>query len=245
MGGKTGVKQQFHLTGTVDRQSNLITLTGEYQETIWNYMSQPVTVIGRFTLHQAIFLETPDNTPTSTPTSTATVPGAPTLTPTATATQTPTSVSTATPTPTATATTVPANTATPTPTSMPTVTPTPTATPTTQSGGATVTGMVYDDQNGNSSQDNGESGIAGAEVTLTSAIRDVDLTRTTITNASGIYTLNDVPVGQYTLQVTLPAGQSGTNPPPVAVNVTGTGPVNVPSVAVQVMKAIYLPSVQR
>ena len=327
--GKANVKQQFHLTGTVDRQPNLITLTGEYRETVWNYMPQPVTVIGRFTLHQAIFLQTPDNTPTVTPTATATVPGAATETPTSTPTDTPTATetpivpatatptatattvpaNTATPTatattvpantatPTATATTVPANTATPTPTRTPVVpatatptptrtpvvpatatptstrtpvvpatatptptrtpvvpatatptptsTATPTATPTTQSGGATVTGAVYDDKNGNNSQDGGEPGIAGAEVTLTSASRDVDLTRTAITNVGGVYTFADVPVGQYTLQVKLPVGQSGTNPSPVAVNVTGTGPVNVPSVAVQVMKAIYLPSVQR
>jgi hypothetical protein len=271
--GKTNVKQQFHLTGTVDRQPNLITLTGEYRETIWNYMPQAVTVIGRFTLHQAIFLETPDNTPTSTPTSTPVTPGAPTHTPTPTPTATTVPASTATPTPTATtvpvstatstqtATTIPASTATPTPTAttvpVNTATPTPTATTapvntatptptaTTQSGGATVSGVVYDDKNGNASQDGGEPGIAGAEVTLTSASRDVDITRTTITNVGGIYTFADVPVGQYSVQVKLPIGQSNTNPPPVTVNVAGTGAITAPPVAVRVMRALYLPSISR
>jgi len=108
-----------------------------------------------------------------------------------------------------------------------------------------VTGQVYDDKNGNGSQDNGEPGVAGAEVTLSDGNRSGSVIRTAITNVSGIYTLNDVPAGQYTLQVTLPPGQSGTNPPPVSVNVTGSGPVNVPSVAVQVKSTIYLPSINR
>ncbi|HRJ40755.1 MAG: MSCRAMM family adhesin SdrC [Caldilineaceae bacterium] len=234
--GKTGVKQQFHLTGTVDRQPNLITLTGEYRETIWNYMPQPVTVIGNFTIHQAVFLQTPDDTPTPTPTSTPVTPGASTHTPTPTATITPT----ATQTPTSTPSPLPGSTNTPTPTS------TPTATPTTQSSsGATVTGLVYDDQNGNGSQESGEPGIAGAEVTLTDGSRSPELTRTAITNVGGVYTLDDVPVGQYTLQVKLPAGQGGSNPPPVQVTVSGKDTVTVPSVAAQVKRTLYLPSINR
>ena len=108
-----------------------------------------------------------------------------------------------------------------------------------------MTGLVYDDKNGNGSQDTGEPGVAGAEVTLTDGSRSQALTRTAITNVSGVYTLNDVPVGQYTLQVEMPPGQGGSNPPPVTVNVTGTGAVNVPSVAVQVQKNLYLPSINR
>lgn len=244
IGGKTGVKQQFHLTGTVDRQPNLITITGEYRETIWNYMPQPVTVIGRFTLHQAIFLETPDNTPTSTPTSTATVPGAATHTPTPTATQTPTS--TPSPLPGSTNTPTPTQTPTSTPTATQTPTSTPTATPTSQSsGGATVSGLVYDDKNGNGSQDNGEPGVAGAEVTLSDGSRSGDLVRVATTDSNGIYTLTDVPVGQYTLQVQLPPGQSGVNPPPLQVTVSGSGPVTVPAVPVEVKQILYLPSIHR
>jgi hypothetical protein len=54
-----------------------------------------------------------------------------------------------------------------------------------------------------------------------------------------------VPVGQYSVQVKLPVGQSGATPPPVTVNVTGAGAVTAPPVAVQVMKALYLPSISR
>jgi len=48
-------------------------------------------------------------------------------------------------------------------------------------------------------------------------------------NVGGIYTFADVPVGQYSVQV----------------NVTGTGGVTVPPVAVRVMRALYLPSISR
>ncbi len=253
--GKTGVKQQFHLTGTVDRQPNLITLSGEYRETIWNYMPQPVTVIGSFTLYQAIFLETPDNTPTSTPTSTPVTPGTSTHTPTATQTQTSTSTPTNTPVTPGASTHTPTATQTPTSTSTPTNTPvtpgasthtpTATATPTSQTtSGVTVTGKVFDDKNNNGSQDNGEPGISGAQVTLSNSARSPEVTRTAITDGNGVYTLTDVPLGQYTLQVQLP-GQGNTNPPPVQVTVTGQSTVTVPSVAVQVQNKLYLPSVQR
>jgi large repetitive protein len=108
-----------------------------------------------------------------------------------------------------------------------------------------VSGVVYDDKNGSGSQDEGEPGVVGAEVTLTDDTRNVSLTRTAITNGDGLYTFADVPVGQYSLQVVLPGGQSSANPSPIMVNVASGDPVTVPSVAVQTQTKIYLPSVQR
>jgi hypothetical protein len=183
--------------------------------------------------------------PENTATSTATTVPASTATSTPTATTVPANTATSTPT----ATTVPANTVTSTPTAtvVPanTATSTPTVTPTLQPDGATVTGIVYDDKNGSGSQDEGEPGVVDAQVTLSDETRSASLTRTVSTNGQGIYTFADVPVGQYSLHVVLPAGQSSANPSPIMVNVASGDPVTVPSVAVQTQTKIYLPSVQR
>jgi hypothetical protein len=80
IGGKS-VRQQFELIGVVERPGNLITFTGEYRETIWGYMPQPVTVLGAFVIYQVVFNTVPENTPTTIPTNTPVTPGAPTSTP--------------------------------------------------------------------------------------------------------------------------------------------------------------------
>jgi len=117
------VTRQFSLKGKVERPGNLITFTGEYRETVWDYMPQPVTIIGSFALYQVVFA------PNATPTPTATLPvGVSTFTPTPTATAT-TPAGGNTPTPTATATRTPTATL-PGPTATPTASPTATATPT-------------------------------------------------------------------------------------------------------------------
>ena len=108
-----------------------------------------------------------------------------------------------------------------------------------------VTGLLYDDKNGNASQDEGEPGIAGAQVTLTDGKRSVAFTRIATTNGNGVYTLIDVPVGQYTLQVELPAGQTSANIPPLTVNVTSKEPVTVPSTPIEVQYVVYLPATRR
>jgi len=190
--------------------------------------------------------------PTATPLPTATASATPAPTATATATPLPTATATHTPvpTPTATATFLPTATATATasstPTQQPSPTPTPTATSTTApSGGATVTGVLYNDINKNSSQDGGEAGIPDLTVTLTDSQTTARLTRTAVTDANGVYTFTDVPMGEYSLSVDLPPGQVVVDLPNLTVAVTGAEPVIVPPAPVQTQWALYLPNVQR
>ncbi|MBI1296119.1 trypsin-like serine protease [bacterium] len=175
---------------------------------------------------------TPTPTPTMTSTPTATPSQTPTVTP------VPTHTSTVTPTPTETSTATPVPTNTPMP-----PTPTPTTNP---GGGATVTGSLFNDLNGNRVQDEGEPSIAGAEVTANDATRSADdFVRSVVTDANGVYTFTNVPVGQYVLTVSLPPGQEAVNVPPINVAVTNEEAVTVPSTAMTVQQLLYLPSVQR
>ena len=148
-----------------------------------------------------------------------------------------------------TATNTPTLTTTPTATATSTATPTqtPTSTPTTNSGdGATVSGTLYNDANQNGNQDGDEAGIPDAEVELRDNNRSGEATRTAITDANGVYTFPNVPVGQYTLQVVqLPPGQGAVNLPPLTVDVTGTGAVEVPPAPLVVRRLIYLPTLHR
>jgi uncharacterized repeat protein (TIGR01451 family) len=68
------------------------------------------------------------------------------------------------------------------------------------------TGIVFLDGNHDGVQDGGEIGLPGVSVALTGT--DVDATavnRTATTNASGVYTFNDVLAGTYTITETQPA----------------------------------------
>jgi hypothetical protein len=113
--------------------------------------------------------------------------------------------------------------------------------------GATVSGVIFDDENGNGSQDTGEAGIAGATVTLTGGEAGVSvaLVRTTTTDAEGVYTFTGVPVGQYTIHVDLPGSQNSANMPTLTITVSDNGIVTVPPTPVQVESVIYLPRLQR
>ena len=102
--------------------------------------------------------------------------------------------------------------------------------------------LLFDDENGNGSQDTGEAGIAGATVTLNAAAVSVAAARTTVTNADGIYTFTGVPDGRYTLQATLPNGRHSA---PITITVSGNGAVTVPAMPLQVGSDLYLPSLQR
>ena len=105
--------------------------------------------------------------------------------------------------------------------------------------------MLYNDINKNSSQDGGEAGIPDLTVTLTDGEAAARLTRTAVTDANGVYTFTDVPVGEYSLAVDLPPGQVVVNLPNLTVAVTGAEPVTVPPAPVQTQWALYLPNVQR
>ncbi|WP_452225711.1 SdrD B-like domain-containing protein, partial [Lacinutrix cladophorae] len=70
---------------------------------------------------------------------------------------------------------------------------------------AELTGVVFEDLNGDGIQDPGEEGIEGVEVVIT----DVDGTVTTVTTGTdGTWSLNNVPLGDAEVDVdetTLPA----------------------------------------
>jgi fimbrial isopeptide formation D2 family protein len=114
-----------------------------------------------------------------------------------------------------------------------------------------VTGTIFQDTNGNGTQDAGEPGLPGVSVIVTNG----SFTQTVVTDSSGKYTAVGVPVGTATVDVvdsTLPAGvtqTAGTDPssvtvvagqtanagidgyrpnPPVAVNDSASTPANTP-----------------
>ena len=70
---------------------------------------------------------------------------------------------------------------------------------------------IWDDKNGNGTQNSGEPGIAGVTVELVNASNVV--VATTTTNSSGVYTFNNVDSGTWSVRVvasTLPAGYTQT-----------------------------------
>ncbi|MEO1429041.1 MAG: SdrD B-like domain-containing protein, partial [Cyanobacteria bacterium J06633_8] len=75
---------------------------------------------------------------------------------------------------------------------------------------------VYTDENNNNQQDEGETGIPGATVTLTGPGADGqlgtpdDTTQTTTTNEQGIYNFPNLPAGNYRVTATSP--REGDNP---------------------------------
>ncbi|MBW7884061.1 MAG: DUF11 domain-containing protein, partial [Caldilineaceae bacterium] len=84
---------------------------------------------------------------------------------------------------------------------------------------AILTGVVYQDTNGNGTQDPGEPGLPGITMVITDSL---GATQTQLTDANGIYTAT-VPTGSTTVDVdnsTLPAGMvqtGGVDPSPVNV----------------------------
>ncbi len=82
---------------------------------------------------------------------------------------------------------------------------------------------VYNDTNGNSTQDSGETGIGGVTVNLIGAGPDGqfgttdDFTRTTTTDNNGIYGFTGLPAGNYRVTVTNPAGLTATQTQPNAI----------------------------
>jgi len=73
-------------------------------------------------------------------------------------------------------------------------------------GCGSIGGMVYDDKNNNGVYDAGE-GIPNATVTIAL----FDRIYTVTTDANGNYVVNDLSLGTYTINVTLPTGFSGHN----------------------------------
>ena len=156
---------------------------------------------------------TPTKTPTVTPTYTITPTY--TFTPTKTSTVTPTSTFTPTKTPTRTPTFTPTYTATNTSTSTPTLMLTPEP--------GTVSGVVFDDMNGNGTQDTGESGVYGVAVSVYDGTGTTFIASTT-TDGDGNYSVYGLTAGTYQVVETLPDGYASTTSSSVsAVAVTAGG----------------------
>lgn len=119
----------------------------------------------------------------------------------------------------------PTNTATPTatvtetPTATPTATPTtvPTATPSPLPGLGHLAGTVFHDQNSNGQRDDGEPGLAGANISIR---LDGTPVVTTVTDSGGVYVARDLAPQTYEASVSGPLGYvslPGTNPALVTV----------------------------
>ena len=66
---------------------------------------------------------------------------------------------------------------------------------------ATLTGVVFADTNGDGTQDNGETGIGGASVSLVPTTAGATAPAAVISNADGSYTIINIGPGTYTLTV--------------------------------------------
>src|SRR5215471_7102744 len=74
----------------------------------------------------------------------------------------------------------------------------------------TVSGLKFNDANGNGVQDPGEGGLAGVTITLSGG----GTTRTAVTGSDGTFSFTAVPFGTYTLSETPPVNFVQTAPPP-------------------------------
>lgn len=68
-----------------------------------------------------------------------------------------------------------------------------------------VSGVVYEDGNGNGVMDDGEVGVPGAKVVLLSFPDEEELDEV-VTGPEGTYSFASVPPGEYQLQITFPSG---------------------------------------
>jgi uncharacterized protein (DUF2141 family) len=83
----------------------------------------------------------------------------------------------------------------------------------------TISGVVFEDPNGNGLRDPGEAGIGGVSVSLTSG----STTRTTQTVGDGCYSFAGVVPGVYTVTETDPTGLTSTTPNQRVVNLVSGG----------------------
>jgi len=89
----------------------------------------------------------------------------------------------------------------------------------------TISGVVFNDANGNGVQDPGEGGLGGVTVQLVDPITGA-VVATTTTNPNGSYTFSGVAPGSYIVRETDPSGFTSTTPNNVPVNVTPGGAAN-------------------
>ncbi|MCP4105010.1 MAG: Cna B-type domain-containing protein [Desulfobacteraceae bacterium] len=86
---------------------------------------------------------------------------------------------------------------------------------------ASVSGMVFNDTDGDGVPEADETGLAGVTVTLTNTVTGE--VSETITNSDGSYSFSDVGEGSYTVTETDPDGFASTTPNSVPVTISGNG----------------------
>lgn len=163
--------------------------------------------------------------------------------PLATPTSTPSPTPTHTPTPTRTPTPTATPTRTPTPTASPTASATPTATPSPTPLAGSIGGIVWHDANRNQVRDAGETGVAGAAVTLTEGGVTVAQTQTA---ADGSFGFAGLAVDRYyTVTQTTPRAYAPTTPSQRVVLVTTGVQIEVAFGIVFTPPPMYLPMIIR
>lgn len=124
---------------------------------------------------------------------------------------------------------------------------------TAESSSGSISGLVFDDANGNRAQDSAEKGVPGAQIRLDTksveagaAMADA---RTTTTDANGRYQLDNIAPGTYTLSITAPAGYQLVGNGQVDVKVAQGKTTNVPAFTLKAQatnsSTIYLPNLRR
>jgi SdrD B-like domain len=94
---------------------------------------------------------------------------------------------------------------------------------------ATISGQIYNDLNGNGTQDGGEPGLSGQSVDLLDSSGNV--LATTTTDSNGNYAFHELGAGAYAIQDVTPAGWLQTTPNP-SVTLSATQQVSGISVGV-------------
>lgn len=113
---------------------------------------------------------------------------------------------------------------------------------------ASVVGIVFEDSNANGQPDPSDSGVGGLLVTLTSNAQAARATTTfaTQTDAIGTWRLDDVALGQYTLQIASSAAVGIETPIQMVVTLDKRGLQQMQPLVVRVTeRALFLPVVQR
>lgn len=114
---------------------------------------------------------------------------------------------------------------------------------------ASIVGIIYEDSNGNSQPDASDSSVSGLLVTLTSNSAQVaaaTTTFTTQTDAIGAWRLDEVPLGEYTLQVASSPSVQIEAPLQTTLTVGQRGVQQLPPASVKVIgRAVFLPVVAR
>ncbi len=105
---------------------------------------------------------------------------------------------------------------------------------------SSITGTVFVDENRNGIQDSGERGHSGAAVSL------VDTVSSTTTDNSGSYAFPNQPLGNYTVELTLPTGYVATTPKSVPLTLgIEPGIVNFGVDSVPTGDHLFLPKIDQ